>query len=95
MIRRESGLSRICSMTWLIWSIPVAGVAQLAMVWVAADLAGIRIRPARPRWTPEMKHLVVVGVPAALANGVAQINLVVGQLVAAKQGIMATAVQLN
>jgi len=31
-----------------------------------------------------MKHLVAVGVPAALANGVAQINLVVGQLVASQ-----------
>lgn len=68
--------------TWLIWAVPVAGVAQLALVWVATDHAGLRIRPARPRWTPEMKHLVAVGVPAALANGVAQINLVVGQLVA-------------
>ena len=69
---------------WLIWAIPVAGVAQLALVWGAADRSGIRIRPARPRWTPEMKHLVVVGLPAALANGVAQINLVVGQLVASQ-----------
>ena len=68
--------------TWLIWAIPVAGVAQLALVWGATDRAGIRIRPSRPRWTPEMRHLVAVGVPAALANGVAQINLVVGQLVA-------------
>lgn len=68
--------------TWLIWAIPVAGVAQLALVWGAADRAGLRIRLSRPRWTPEMKHLVAVGVPAALANGVAQINLVVGQLVA-------------
>lgn len=67
---------------WLIWSIPVAGVAQLALVWVAADRAGIRIRPARPRWTPEMKRLVVVAIPAALAGGVMQINLLVGQQVA-------------
>lgn len=36
----------------------------------------------RPRWTPDMKHLVVVAVPAALAGGVVQINLLVGQQVA-------------
>lgn len=67
---------------WLVWTIPVAGIAQLALVWVAADRAGIRLRPSRPRWTPEMKRLVIVAIPAALAGGVMQINLLVGQQVA-------------
>ncbi|MBS0125537.1 murein biosynthesis integral membrane protein MurJ [Thetidibacter halocola] len=67
---------------WLIWAIPVAGVAQLALVWVAADRAGIRLRPGRPRWTSDMRRLIIVAVPAALAGGVMQINLLVGQQVA-------------
>ncbi|WP_292292777.1 murein biosynthesis integral membrane protein MurJ [Marivita sp.] len=67
---------------WLVWTIPLAGFAQLALVWVAADRAGIHLRPSRPRWTPEMKRLVVVAIPAALAGGVMQINLLVGQQVA-------------
>ena len=67
---------------YLIWAVPVAGVAQLALVWVAADRAGVRIRPGRPRLTPDMKRLVVIAVPAALAGGVMQINLLVGQQVA-------------
>lgn len=66
----------------LVWVVPLAGIAQLALVWVAAGRAGIKLRPARPRWTPEMKRLVVVAVPAALAGGVMQINLLVGQQVA-------------
>ncbi len=66
----------------LIWAIPFAGVAQLALVWIAASRAGMRIGPVRPRWTPEMANLVRVAVPAALAGGVVQINLLVGQLVA-------------
>ena len=66
----------------LVWTIPFAGAAQLALVWIAADKAGLRVRPVRPRWTPEMKHLVRVAVPAALAGGVVQVNLLVGQLVA-------------
>ena len=66
----------------LIWTIPFAGVIQLALVWIAADRAGIRLRPGRPKWTPEMRHLVAVAVPAALAGGVMQINLLVGQQVA-------------
>ncbi|TLP59353.1 murein biosynthesis integral membrane protein MurJ [Parasedimentitalea maritima] len=67
---------------WLVWTIPVAGVAQLALVWGAAERAGIRLRIGRPRLTQEMRNLVRVAVPAALAMGVTQINLVVGQLVA-------------
>ncbi|UZD90124.1 murein biosynthesis integral membrane protein MurJ [Cognatishimia activa] len=70
--------------TWLLWAIPVAGIAQLALVWVAAERAGVTLRIGRPRWTPDMSHMVRVAVPAALASGVMQINLVVGQLVASR-----------
>lgn len=66
----------------LVWTIPVAGVAQLALVWHASRRAGLHLPMVRPRWTPEMAQLVRIAVPAALAGGVVQINLVVGQLVA-------------
>ncbi len=66
----------------LVWTIPFAGAAQLALVWVAAHRAGRIVRPVRPRWTPEMRQLVRIAVPAALAGGVMQINLLVGQQVA-------------
>ncbi|MEE2944279.1 MAG: murein biosynthesis integral membrane protein MurJ [Pseudomonadota bacterium] len=69
---------------WLIWTIPVAGIAQLALVWVATERAGITLRIGRPRWTPDMSHMLKVAIPAALASGVMQINLVVGQLVASR-----------
>ncbi|NIZ13948.1 murein biosynthesis integral membrane protein MurJ [Phaeobacter sp. HF9A] len=67
---------------WLVWTIPVAGIAQLALVWNAAARVGISLRPGLPRLTPEMRQLVHIAVPAALAMGVTQINLVVGQLAA-------------
>jgi putative peptidoglycan lipid II flippase len=70
--------------SWLLWTIPIAGIAQLLLVWVASEKAGITLRVGRPRWTPDMSHLVKVAVPAALASGVMQINLVVGQLVASR-----------
>ncbi|MBU2983504.1 murein biosynthesis integral membrane protein MurJ [Lentibacter algarum] len=66
----------------LIYTIPFAGLAQLALVWLAAERAGMRIRPHIPRPSAEMAHLLRVALPAALAMGVVQINLVVGQLVA-------------
>jgi len=66
----------------LIWMIPVAGVAQLALVYVAAARAGFKLRLTRPRLSPEMRKLVRIAVPAALAGGVVQVNLLVGQQVA-------------
>jgi len=68
--------------TALIWTIPLAGVGQMILVWMAVAKAGLRVRLKRPRWTPELKELVRIAVPAALAGGVVQINLLVGQQVA-------------
>ena len=66
----------------LIWTVPVSGVAQLALVWIATRRAGFRLDWKLPRLTPDMKHLAIVALPAALAGGVMQINLLVGQQVA-------------
>ncbi|MBB93509.1 MAG: murein biosynthesis integral membrane protein MurJ [Rhodobacteraceae bacterium] len=66
----------------LVWGIPVAGVAQMALVWIAARRAGFDLRPRLPRLTPEVRRLVRIAIPAALAGGVVQINLLVGQQVA-------------
>jgi putative peptidoglycan lipid II flippase len=66
----------------LIWAIPLAGVAQLALVWTAAARTGFRLRLKRPRLTPDLKRLVRIAIPAALAGGVVQVNLLVGQQVA-------------
>ncbi len=70
--------------TWLVWAIPLAGVAQLALTWRAAADAGFALKPGRPRWTKDMRAMIVVALPAAMASGVMQINLVVGQLVASQ-----------
>lgn len=66
----------------LAWAVPVAGVAQLTMIWIAADRAGFRIVPRRPKMTPELKQLAIIAAPAALAGGVIQVNLLVGRQVA-------------
>lgn len=66
----------------LVWTIPVAGVAQFAMLWIAVRRAGFALSLKRPRLTPDMRRLVRVAIPAALAGGVVQVNLLVGQQVA-------------
>jgi len=66
----------------LAWAVPVAGVAQLALVWEAARRAGFRLVLRRPRLTPELRRLAIIAAPAALAGGVVQVNLLVGRQVA-------------
>jgi putative peptidoglycan lipid II flippase len=68
--------------TSLAYAVPIAGIAQMALVWVAAKRAGYPLRLRRPRMTPELKRLAIIAAPAALAGGVIQINLLVGRQVA-------------
>ncbi|EAQ12322.1 putative peptidoglycan lipid II flippase [Maritimibacter alkaliphilus HTCC2654] len=65
----------------LSWAVPIAGVAQLALVWFAAARAGYRLFPRIPKMTPELKRLAIIAGPAALAQGVVQVNLLVGRQV--------------
>ena len=64
------------------WAVPVAGCLQLALVALAVRRAGVRLRLPRPRLTAGVRRLLRVALPAALASGVYQINLVVGTLIA-------------
>ena len=66
----------------LAWAVPVAGIAQLALLWVAAARAGFALRPGRPRLTPDLRRLAAIAAPAMLAGGVVQVNLLVGRQVA-------------
>jgi putative peptidoglycan lipid II flippase len=66
---------------WQIWSVPVAGVAQLALIWWGCARAGMTVLPRLPQPTPDMRRLTVIMVPALLAGGVVQINLMVGRQV--------------
>ena len=66
----------------LSWAVFAGGVAQLAMLALAARRAGAGLGLRRPRWTPDMARLVEIGIPAALAGGVLQVNLLVGTQVA-------------
>jgi len=67
---------------FLAYGVPLAGIVQLAIVWVAADRAGFRLRPRLPRLTPDLRKLAIIMLPAMLAGGVVQINLLVGRQVA-------------
>ncbi|MCB2116117.1 MAG: murein biosynthesis integral membrane protein MurJ, partial [Rhodobacteraceae bacterium] len=63
------------------WATPVTGLAQLALVWIAAARMGFPLRLRRPRMTPDLWRLLKIAGPAVLAGGVVQINLLVGRQV--------------
>ena len=68
--------------TALAYAVPIAGIAQMLLVWFAAKRAGFALLPGWPTLTPELKRLAIIAAPAALAGGVVQINLLVGRQVA-------------
>ena len=69
---------------WLLTlSVPLGGLAQLGLVAWAARRAGHRLWPRRrPRLTPDLRRLLAIAAPAALAGGVLQVNLLIGRQVA-------------
>ena len=65
--------------------VTVAGIAQLAMLWIAVHRAGMRLRIGRPRYTEGVKRLVALGIPGLISGGITQINIVVGTIIASLQ----------
>jgi putative peptidoglycan lipid II flippase len=78
----ESRADQIFMGQALAYAVPLAGIAQLMLVWFAAKRAGFPLRIGRPKMTPELKRLAIIAAPAALAGGIVQINLLVGRQVA-------------
>jgi putative peptidoglycan lipid II flippase len=66
----------------LAWTTPVTGIIQLGFTWVAAQRAGLQVRPVWPRMTPDLRRLLVIAGPVVLSGGIVQINLVVGRQIA-------------
>jgi putative peptidoglycan lipid II flippase len=64
------------------WGVLAAGVSQLALVVAAMRLAGFSVALGVPRWTQNLKRLLILAGPAALIGGITQINLFVGQAIA-------------
>ncbi|MBU2580412.1 MAG: murein biosynthesis integral membrane protein MurJ [Alphaproteobacteria bacterium] len=65
--------------------VAVAGIAQLAMLWIAVRRAGLKLKLRWPRYTPGVKRLVELGIPGVVAGGITQINIVVGTVIASLQ----------
>jgi putative peptidoglycan lipid II flippase len=67
------------------WGVFTAGLAQLALLFVALRRAGFSLDFRRPALTPAVRRLLVLAAPAAIAGGIVQINLFIGQIIASQK----------
>ena len=63
-------------------AITLSGFVQMALVIWGCKKAGVKIGFKRPRLTPGVKRLVILGVPGLLSAGITQINLLVSHSIA-------------
>lgn len=58
----------------LAWGVFAAGVLQYLWLAVACARAGMSLTPLLPRFTPRVRRLLLLAMPAALGSGLQQIN---------------------
>lgn len=64
--------------------IPIAGVLQASLLWWGAAKTGARIRLRWPKLTPEIKALIALAVPGAIAASAVQINIFISGILASQ-----------
>lgn len=85
-----SGADPLTTAWYLSWGVLVAGLLQMAVLYAGVRHAGMSIGFRRPRWTPNVKRLLVLALPAAVTGGITQINQIIGQMIAStKEGAIA------
>ena len=79
------GMDGVTIGTWLAWGVMAAGLVQLGIVWVAVRHAGIKIGLRFPRFTANVRRLLLLALPAAITGGITQINLLINTNIASGQ----------
>ncbi len=64
------------------WGLFASGIAQYALLTNACRRAGMRLVPRWPRFTPDVKKVIMLSGPGIVSGGVMQINLVVATMIA-------------
>jgi len=73
--------------TWAIYGVVVSGVAQSALLTWGVRKSGAQVHWRLPRLTPEIRKLLVLAVPGAIAASATQINIFIsGNLVSSVNG---------
>ena len=66
---------------WLSFGMTISGLLQLALLIYGVRRAGIKIPLMRPRLTPGVKRLLVLGVPGMISAGITHINIMVSHYI--------------
>ncbi len=66
------------------WAILAAGVVQAGLLWWGVRRVGAKIRPTLPRLTPEIRALIAIAIPGAIAASVTQINIFLSGIIASQ-----------
>ncbi|WP_332773394.1 murein biosynthesis integral membrane protein MurJ [Phenylobacterium sp.] len=64
--------------------IPIAGVLQAGLLWWGAKKTGAKIALRRPKLTPEIKSLIALAIPGAIAASAVQINIFISGILASQ-----------
>ena len=62
---------------WASIGVILAGVSQAALLWWGVNRSGARVDVRLPRLTPEIKQLIMLAIPGAIAASASQINVFV------------------
>ncbi len=64
------------------WATIASGIAQAGLCWWGVRRAGARIRLVLPRLTPEVRRLVRLTIPGAVASSAVQVNIFISTMLA-------------
>jgi len=62
--------------------VPIAGVMQAGLLWWGAKRTGAKLMLRRPKLTPEIKSLIGLAIPGAIAASAVQINIFISGILA-------------
>ncbi|HHL42742.1 MAG TPA: murein biosynthesis integral membrane protein MurJ [Hellea balneolensis] len=81
----RAGWDKATLALYLAAGMTVSGVFQLSLVVWACAKAGVKIKLQRPRLTPGVRRLFVLGVPGMFAAGITHINIMVSHNISTLQ----------
>lgn len=67
------------------WGVFTSGILQLLLLVYGLKKEGFHLSLRMPRVSPPVKRLLILAVPTAIAGGITQVNLLVGQIIASAQ----------
>ncbi|WP_336279586.1 murein biosynthesis integral membrane protein MurJ [Bartonella sp. CB175] len=69
----------------LSWGVMVAGLLQLALIAIALRQNGMKFSFRVPHFSPNVRKLLTLALPAAITGGITQINLLINTNIASSQ----------